>query len=50
MLILMSCTTVTFLENIPAPKYNPTATAKESPIPKTNVICSVLVAAAVAFL
>lgn len=48
MLILINCTTVVFLEKIGAPKYNPRATARESPNPKTKVICRVLVAAAVA--
>jgi len=47
--ILIKCTTRTLLEKIPAPKYNPTPTAKESPTPKTKLICSVRVAATSTF-
>ena len=50
MLILINCTTLAFLENIEAPKYNPRATERESPIPKRKLNCRVLVAAAVALL
>jgi hypothetical protein len=38
------------LENIPAPKYNPNPTIRESPNPKMKPNCRVLVAAAVVLL